>query len=420
MPPSVRDCLAEGRLVWTVLDAVAELDRSDVYAAHRADGHGLPAVDHGRPVALRLRLAMPGAGRTGFHRPRRRWPRRTELRRVQAASQSAVHFSLKRAMASDNPHEVKRRRRVDRERVVRTLTFWLRPEFVLRVVNRFQKVAGFDRSVALASSALTATIPLAIVTSALAAQLGGKATAQRIIDRYELTGAGAEAVKDVFSPPSGVTTSLGVVGLLFLLVAVLSFTRAVQRLFEQTWELDPLSVRNTFNGLIWTGGLAVYLAVSGILHAALGRGRLELSAALLATPVTAAFLLWTGRVLSAKRIPRGDLVPFAILGSALLGAYSVGATVYVPHLFSTFATRYGVIGAVFAMISTLFCVMVVVVGSAAAGREIHGELDRIRRGERPAEDEVRRQWDEVTAQAQSRWDTLRAEIQERGRRRHRR
>jgi hypothetical protein len=34
---------------------------------------------------------------------------------------------------------------VERERVVRTLTFWLRPEFLLRVVNRFQKVVGFDR-----------------------------------------------------------------------------------------------------------------------------------------------------------------------------------------------------------------------------------------------------------------------------------
>ena len=61
---------------------------------------------------------------------------------------------------------------MNRERVVRTLTFWLRPEFVLRVVNRFQKVAGFDRAIALASGALTATIPLAIVTSALASQLG--------------------------------------------------------------------------------------------------------------------------------------------------------------------------------------------------------------------------------------------------------
>ena len=92
---------------------------------------------------------------------------------------------------------------MDRERVVRTLTFWLRPEFVLRVVNRFQKVAGFDRSIALASSALTATIPLAILTSAVSTQVGGKGTAERIIDRYELTGGGAEAVKDIFSPPSG-------------------------------------------------------------------------------------------------------------------------------------------------------------------------------------------------------------------------
>jgi membrane protein len=253
----------------------------------------------------------------------------------------------------------------------------------------------------------------------VASELGGKGTAERIIDRYELTGGGAEAVKDVFSPPVGTDTTLGIVGLLFLLVAVLSFSRAVQRLIEQTWELSPLSVRNTFNGLLWIGGLTAYLAVSGLIHAALGRGRLELTAALLAAPLTAAFLLWSGRVLSAKRIPRADLVPFAILGSVLLAACSVGATVYVPHLFDTYATRYGVIGAVFAMISGFFCVMVVVVGSAAAGREVHDELDRIRRGEMPAENEVRRQWDQVTGEARSRWETLRVRMHERrwGRRR---
>ena len=130
-----------------------------------------------------------------------------------------------------------------------------------------------------------------------------------------------------------------------------------------------------------------------------------------------AFLIWSGWVLSAKRIARRALVPFALIGAAGSRSYSVGATVYVPHLFSTYATRYGVIGAVFAMISALFCVMVVIVGSAAAGREVHDELDRIRRGERPAEDEVRRQWDEVTAEARSRWDTLRLQIQERRNRR---
>jgi membrane protein len=295
-----------------------------------------------------------------------------------------------------------------RERILRTLTFWLRPEFVLRVLNRFQKIAGFDRAVALASASLTATIPLLIVTSAAVSQLGGKGTADRIIDRYELTGGGAEAVRDVFAPPSGVSTSLGVLGFLFLLVAVLSFGRAVQRLFEQTWELKPLSVRNTLNGAQWIAMLALYLGISGAIHGALGRGRLELTAALLDAPVTAAFLLWSGWVLSAKRIARGDLLPFAILGAVLLAAYSVAATVYVPGLFNTYATRYGVIGAVFAMISALFCVMVVIVGAASVGREVALELDRIRRGERPAEDEVRRQWGEITADARARWQTVRA------------
>ena len=118
-----------------------------------------------------------------------------------------------------------------------------------------------------------------------------------------------------------------------------------------------------------------------------------------------------------KRIERHDLLPFGILGAVLLAVYSVGATVYVPHLFSSYATRYGVIGAVFAMISALFCVMVVLVASAAAGREIDDELGRIRRGERPADDEVQRQWDKVTAEARSRWQTLREQIQDRRRKR---
>jgi len=323
-----------------------------------------------------------------------------------------------RGLSVDDSHQLKPRRRVDRERIARTLTFWLRPEFVLRVVNRFQKVAGFDRSVALASGAFTATIPLMMVVSAQASRVGGKSAAQHIIDRYQLTGGGAEAVKDVFSPPSGVSTSVGVVGGLFLILTALSFSRAVQRLFEQTWELESLSVRNTPNGLLWTTGLGLYLALSGVIHGELGRGRLELSAAVLTAPLSLVFLVWSGRVLGAKRIAREDLLPFGVVGSVLLAAYSAAATVYVPHLFSTYATRYGVIGAVFAMISALFCAMVVVVGSAAGGREVRDELVRIQRGQQPVEDEVRRQWDEVTAQAQSRWHMLRKHRHDRQRARN--
>ena len=296
---------------------------------------------------------------------------------------------------------------VDRERVIRTLTFWLRPRFVLRVVNRFQKIVGFDRAVALASSALTAIIPLAIITSSVATSLGGKDTADRIIDRYGLEGGGAEAVQDIFSPPAGASTSIGLIGTVFLLIALLSFTRAVQRLFEQTWELKPLSVRNSLNGLLWIGGLTVYMGVAGVLHGWLGRSSLDIGPTLLVTPLAVVFLIWSGRVLTAKRLESRRLLPFGIVGAVLLGIYSVGAAVYVPHLFNTYSTRYGVIGAVFAMISALFCMMVVVVGSAALGREVDDELERIRRGERPADDEVRRQWDEITTQARTRWEAMR-------------
>ncbi|MGW4896684.1 YhjD/YihY/BrkB family envelope integrity protein [Kitasatospora sp. NPDC004240] len=286
------------------------------------------------------------------------------------------------------------------------MTFWLRPAFALRVVGRFQRLVGFDRSMALASSALTALVPLAILCGGLLVQLGGRDIAERIIDRYGLTADSAEAVRDILSS-SGTSGAVGLFGAAFLIVSVLSFARASQRLFEQGWELQPLSVRNTVNGLKWIALLAVYAALSGLLHAALGRRPLELGAALVQAPLTAAFLIWSGRLLSAGRIPRIGLVPFGFIGATALTGYSVAMSVYLPRLFSSYTNRYGAIGAVFAMLSALFGAMLATVASAALGREVQDELDRIGRGERPPDNEVRDEWDTVLRQARSRWQTTR-------------
>jgi uncharacterized BrkB/YihY/UPF0761 family membrane protein len=307
------------------------------------------------------------------------------------------------------------RTQLDRERVLRTLTFWLRPAFVLRTLNRFQRIAGFDRAVALASSALTALIPLAILAGAILPAGDDKDAAERIIDRYDLTGGGAEAVRDAFSPAAGTETELTVAGVLLLFVAVLSFTRAVQRLFEQTWELKPLSVRNSVNGLLWIAGLTAYMTASGWIHGAVDLSRLQIGANIVLIPVSIAFLVWSGWILTAKRLTRRGLLPFGVVGAVLLAVYSTGAAVYVPHLFESYATRYGVIGAVFAMISALFCVMLVVVAAGALGREVSDELTRIRAGERPPDDEVRREWDAIIGEARSRWAVLREQINRRRR-----
>src|SRR3954447_10777833 len=54
MPPWLRDWVPEGHLVWTVLDAVGELDLSAIYADYRADGRGRPAYEPSMMVALLL------------------------------------------------------------------------------------------------------------------------------------------------------------------------------------------------------------------------------------------------------------------------------------------------------------------------------------------------------------------------------
>ena len=284
-------------------------------------------------------------------------------------------------------------------------------------VHRFQTIAGFDRALALASIALTALIPLVIVGGAVLTEIGADDTADRLIERYDLTGGGADAVELLLSPTGDTTASVDVLSALFVLLAMLSLTRAVQRLVEVTWELDALSMRNTLNGLLWAGGFVAYLVAASLLHALVGRGSLELGASLLVLPMTAVFVVWGSWVLSAKRIDLSDLLPFGLIASILVAAYSVGATAYVPRLFSSYTTDYGVVGAVLAIISTLFCLMLVVVGSAALGREVGDELERIRRGERPPDHEVRRQWDNVVGEARSRWQVARERVDYRRRRR---
>jgi hypothetical protein len=66
MPALVTDWVPEDNLVWTVLEAVAELDLSLFYARlspGRPRAAGLRAVDDGRVAALRVRAGEPVVAR---------------------------------------------------------------------------------------------------------------------------------------------------------------------------------------------------------------------------------------------------------------------------------------------------------------------------------------------------------------------
>lgn len=298
---------------------------------------------------------------------------------------------------------------VDRQRVARELTFWLRPGFFLRCLARWATIEGIDRSIALASSAFTALIPLSILVGVVLPWVGEEDTAQRLIDRLDLSGAGADAVRTAFAPPEGTQTSLGIAGFLLAIITVLAFSRAVQRLIERTWELPSRSVRNTRSGLVWILGLAAFSGIAGVIAALFGGAVFGLVGVAIALVEGVAFLAWSGVMLSAHRVTWQRLLPFAVLGSVAIGIYGAVSDLWLPDLFDTYTQRYGVIGATFALISWLFGAMILVVAAAAIGREITDEVEAIRAGEREDEDAVLAEWRDFRTQAEQ----VRAMVRER-------
>lgn len=285
---------------------------------------------------------------------------------------------------------------VDRERLGRALTFWLRPDFLLRCLRRFQQLEGFDRAIALASLTFSALIPLGIVVSGA---LSDHDIGDHLVERFGLEGQGARAVNDLFDTGEDLATGFSVFSFFLLLVTILSFSRALQRLFERTWELPPLSVRNTVNGLIWISGLVVYAVITGAVRANYNAGVLEILTGAVLAFVSIVFVIWSGVLLSNRRITRRELLPAAIVVAAVGGLLAFGGDIYVPRLFNSYANRYGAVGAVFALISWLFVLMVGLVSAVAVGREVSLELDAIQRGEKPSSEQIQAEWAGVRRQA---------------------
>jgi len=284
---------------------------------------------------------------------------------------------------------------VDRERVLRDLTFWLRPDFVVRCLRRFQALEGFDRAIALASLCFSALIPLAIVTGGI---LSGQDPGSELVSRYGLEGKGASAVVELFDKGDDLSSGFSLFSAFLLLVTILGFSRAVQRLFERTWQLEPLSVRNTKNGLVWVGGLIVYSTVAGFLRVQFDSGLMEILTAAALVVAALVFVVWSGEILTNHRVTRRQMMPAAILVVALGTLFAIGGDIYVPRLFNSYAERYGALGAVFAMISWLFVLMVALVAAVAVGREVWAELEAINRGDRPSNEQIEAEWATVRAQ----------------------
>ncbi|HMJ36680.1 MAG TPA: YhjD/YihY/BrkB family envelope integrity protein [Baekduia sp.] len=232
------------------------------------------------------------------------------------------------------------------------------------VLERLLELEIIDRSLVVGAQAFSALIPLLIVLSSLGAR-GGESFANGVIDRFGLSGAGADAVHRTFDAPADDTT-ITLLGGLVVVYSTLAFTRALQRTFERAWDLPRRGMKGTGWGLLWIGVIAAYWAVVPVagddLPSPLGT----------AAALAASFLLWlvTPYVLLARRVPWRALVPQAALSAIGMTILGIGAAIYAPRAIGSSASEFGVIGVAFALLSLLWAAGFVLVTAAAIGSYI--------------------------------------------------
>jgi membrane protein len=239
-------------------------------------------------------------------------------------------------------------------------------DFFREWIRRFFDVQGFDRAMAIGAYGYSALIPAVIVYSA--AVTDESSFADTLIKKFELTGSAADAVRAAFGSSSTVESSVTWFGALLLIVAALSFARAMQRLYEGAYGLPPLSMRNTNWALLWLLLVFAATAIRPLIDRGPVTGLILSAAVWLATPY----------LLLGRRVHWSRLTGVALLSALGMSGVGIWTVIYMPHAIGDAAEHYGVFGIGFALLSWLFVSACVLVAAATGGAMITERIEHHR------------------------------------------
>jgi membrane protein len=251
----------------------------------------------------------------------------------------------------------------------RLLTLWP-VVFVREWISRFVAVQGVDRAMALGAQAYTALIPLLIVYASLLPRADSQDFADTMVREFNLRGATAVSFKRAFAPAGDVQSSATLIGVALLVISALSFTRAMQRLYEGVYGLDKLGMRNTPRALLWLLVLTVALAVRPLLLSPL-HGWSEVTATL---AISTGLWLITPYLMLGRRVSWQRLLPGAVLSALGVAGVGVWSVVWMPHLLTSSASQFGMIGIGFALLTWLVATAGVIVVTTTGGALIGDRL----------------------------------------------
>lgn len=241
--------------------------------------------------------------------------------------------------------------------------------FAGRCARTFLAMQGIDRAMAIAAQAFTALIPLLLLASALSPRRDRNVAAEAMITRFHLTGESARVVQEVFSRPGG--ASIGVLSVVLLLFSGVSFTRRVQRMYQDAWHLPPgTGIRNSLNAAF---GLAALILELLLLSSVTAMVRTLPAGPVLAWPISvaASLVLWTSIpwLLLDRRIHWRRLLPGGAFAALCAAGYGLATSVYMPGLIESYSRRYGLFGVTLSLIGWLVATSMIVVAATVVAAE---------------------------------------------------
>jgi membrane protein len=239
-------------------------------------------------------------------------------------------------------------------------------------LERLVAVQAMERGIGLGAQAFSTLIPLVIVYSSVVPLSDAHSFGDRVVERLKLSGTAAASVREAIAPPSAVAHSVTVLGFVLVVISALSFARALQRLYELSYQLPGVGVRGTHWHLLWIALLPIYISLRPLV-AGIADGWWRIAGSLLLGGC-----VWstTPYILLGRRIAWRRLLPGAGLAALSMTVLSGVSLVYLPHSVSSSAEKFGAIGVAFALLSWLILACCVLVGAATAGAVA---LDRIER-----------------------------------------
>jgi membrane protein len=247
------------------------------------------------------------------------------------------------------------------------------------VLERFATVGLIQSAVVLAAQTFMALFPLLIGIIALAPSPVSDAVTQTLQRRLGLDGDTGVSVQHLVASRDDLRGGLTVIGLLVVLASATSFTRALQRVYENAWQLPRLGMKGSLRGLEWLVGIVVYVALVGFTIRLTESSAFYVTALRFVVLATASVTVWwlTPFVLLCGRVRmRAMMVTGAVTSIALLIASALSAE-FVPRIIHKNEAQYGTIGAAFAIQSWLVVMGSIIVGAAIVGALVAQSRGRI-------------------------------------------